>query len=103
MTSLGPLTTTFVAPPSCTTSFSHLYVIDGKGAVVAGPVTANEDCFPPAYQNARYYYYSPGVCPSGYTAACSTTESIGTLTQTIATCCPDIGPTFVFSLYPVDQ
>src|SRR5256885_2077011 len=35
-----------------------------------GPSNAPQ-CLPPNYQSSSDFYYSPGVCPSGYTEACT--------------------------------
>ncbi|RYO91962.1 hypothetical protein DL766_002315 [Monosporascus sp. MC13-8B] len=35
-------------------------------------------------------YYSPGICPSGYTEACSRANSVGTVTEWAYTCCPSV-------------
>ena len=90
--SLGALTTTFTPPATCTQSFSNLYINhtrDLTGPAIAGPLSAN-DCFPDNFNlNAADRYYSPGVCPAGYTSACSSSNTIsGTRTETVVTCCP---------------
>ncbi|KAA8565602.1 hypothetical protein EYC84_009454 [Monilinia fructicola] len=33
-------------------------------------------------------YYSPGICPTGYSAACSSFCTASGVTETVATCCP---------------
>ncbi|KAI5862565.1 hypothetical protein GGS23DRAFT_82071 [Durotheca rogersii] len=48
----------------------------------AGPVSPNEDCVPSPW--AINGYYLPGVCPDGYTAACSRTRDETRMTI----CCP---------------
>jgi hypothetical protein len=92
MTNLGPLTTTFIPPPSCTSSFAHVYITTDPGGTAAfgGPVSP-DGCFPTNYQNPLSNYYSPGICPLGYTAACSSLNSLGSLTETAVTCCPGFG------------
>lgn len=79
------LTTTFSPPPNCLASFATIY--DRTGGQMAGPVSTGS-CLPPGYQANRGFFYSPGVCPYGYTSACSSLNEIGSLTQTAVTCCP---------------
>ncbi|MCJ1356986.1 MAG: hypothetical protein MMC33_006982 [Icmadophila ericetorum] len=45
-------------------------------------------CYPQGWTNTSTAFYSPGICPSGYTTACITANTAGTVTETIATCCP---------------
>lgn len=106
MSNAGPLTTTFTAPASCATA-TGLYQIwssssssrsgDGEGATATyhyeqGPLASLASCFPSGYDAAATgagAYYSPGLCPSGYTAACSSTGVVSaTATETAFTCCP---------------
>jgi len=95
MSNIGPLTTTFTAPSSC--SFISVE-LDGSptptsttyynyvGKVWPSPL----DCFPSGYPNAysdRYSnYYSPGICPSGWTAY--PTSDFPDPAETTALCCP---------------
>ncbi|CAJ2513111.1 Uu.00g012300.m01.CDS01 [Anthostomella pinea] len=53
---LGALTTTFTPPSDC---------------------AAND------YSPSVKHYYSPGICPSGYIAACTSLNSVATLTETV--------------------
>ncbi|KAI3320640.1 hypothetical protein HD806DRAFT_226136 [Xylariaceae sp. AK1471] len=88
--SLGPLTTTYVPPASCTSSFLTDYKPPG-GWDVMGPLKTTGDCFPPNYSDDGKKYYSPGICPAGYTAACADPapgQGGGQTTVTTATCCP---------------
>ncbi|KAN0079615.1 hypothetical protein V8E54_004829 [Elaphomyces granulatus] len=85
------LTTTFVPPPPCLTDV-YLYHQTGSTRPIAtyyeydlGPPDTS-DCFPSGWEATAYF--SPGVCPLGYNIACSSHNSIGTLTETTATCCP---------------
>lgn len=77
-----PLTTTFTPSPSC---LSDYYWIS-NAFISLGPASTS-DCLPSGWQ-VTSQYFSPGVCPSGYMIACSTTNTIGSLTETQATCCP---------------
>ncbi|KAK8009862.1 hypothetical protein PG990_008827 [Apiospora arundinis] len=91
---LGPLTTIFTAPLSC--SQSALFMRDdfdcaGSTSILRGPMDTAPaaHCFPPLFDERPGAYYSPGICPNGYTAACT---SINTqAAETILTCCPEAG------------
>jgi hypothetical protein len=94
---IGPLTTTFTPASTCldvTVAFDPVYPIH---YVFAGPanlffsriITPNpaEPCFPffdIFSNNSQSVFFSPGVCPLGYSTAYSTT--VGDETQ--AACCP---------------
>jgi len=84
------LTTTFVPPSSCLTD-TYLYVATLNQPYPyfysLGPPDTS-DCFPSGWKPATTAYFSPEVCPLDYNIACSNYNSIGTLTETIATCCP---------------
>ncbi|KAF7950167.1 hypothetical protein EAE96_007462 [Botrytis aclada] len=43
---------------------------------------------PSGFNRETAYYYSPGVCPMGYSAACSSYSTDSSAIKTIATCCP---------------
>lgn len=92
MTVIGPLTSTFQAPSSCTTSGPHIYQIwTGKESrYEQGPLfTEGSNCFPSSYDISPEKYYSPGICPQGYTAACTRTNPIQTTAaETALICCP---------------
>lgn len=93
------LTTTFTPASTCTNDFYMLpYQASGFACMVGdesspcqylhlGPSNAS-GCMPPDWSTATNAYYSPGVCPTGYTEACSNLVSVGTVTETRATCCP---------------
>ena len=68
----GPLTTIFTPPSSC---FSNYYYESGDGYMLGAPFAGfirRDECLPSQYFNASYGFpvawYSPGVCPSGYTS-----------------------------------
>ena len=82
MTSLGALRATFTPPSSCTSDI-YKFGPDNGYYFLLGP-SATSDCFPSSFALNRNAYYSPGVCPVGYTEACKTIIK----TETIATCCP---------------
>jgi hypothetical protein len=78
---IGPLTTTYTAPPQCSKFALNerdpfAYAAQGCSS---GTVMDTSSCWPPALGSAPsppYYgwgFYSPGlICPSGYTSACAT-------------------------------
>jgi hypothetical protein len=115
-TLLGPLTTTFIFPETCTVNFQvfpgHLSLYQGQRCVTdlddrGSPLQDNHECWPPAevgieppqHPFVGWGYYSPGlVCPTGYTSACSATfgEESGWDNQfrlrpseTAIGCCPE--------------
>ncbi|KAJ4421870.1 hypothetical protein N0V82_003470 [Gnomoniopsis sp. IMI 355080] len=93
MSNAGPLTTTFTAPASCTTA-TGLYQVWASNTYhfEQGPLASMTDCFPSGYDASISQYYSPGICPSGYTTACSSTDILSaTVTETAYTCCPRSG------------
>jgi hypothetical protein len=97
ITNIGPLTTTFTPSPTC---FDVTAVILDNFLYYAGPadvyagtfLTPNPvlPCFP-SYSalaanlnNHDPVFFSPGICPQGYSTANSTTSG----DETQATCCP---------------
>jgi hypothetical protein len=95
MSAIGALTTTFTPSPSCLTDFyrfnaSSAVVVDGQLSslvyIQKGP-TPTSDCVPSSFAPSGAYY-SPGICPSGYAAACLGVQTAGAMTETHATCCP---------------
>lgn len=94
-TNLGPLTTTFSAPSHCLSQTFRYTRSDikcgneGCGWLHLGN-TSDSRCLPSGYHalTGTEFFYSPGVCPKSYTAACSNVFTSGSELQTIATCCP---------------
>ncbi|KAF9634955.1 hypothetical protein BFW01_g5850 [Lasiodiplodia theobromae] len=89
MSNLGPLTTTFTpASPDCVSSL-HIRRKDTAGwdLVLGLPGSHSSSCLPTSFTWSSAYY-SPGICPSGHTYACTETDAVGDETTTIATCCP---------------
>ncbi|KAJ5637986.1 hypothetical protein N7490_007865 [Penicillium lividum] len=96
----SPLTTTFTPPADCFTDSYHIEWWSGSNYYT--PVsTATEiwwwvslgardwsTCFPSGYSTATTSYFSPGLCPSGYTAAGLSEISLDNNVETRATCCP---------------
>ncbi|KAI0973089.1 hypothetical protein F4678DRAFT_459943 [Xylaria arbuscula] len=90
MTNLGPLTTTFTPQgPDCASTFlgrgsNDEWVQYGVGG---SPSSA---CYPSSFDPHQSFYYSPGICPSGYTAACTAEISVsGNAAAQQLTCCPE--------------
>lgn len=97
-TSPPALTTTFTPAPSC---LRDTYVWNatvgkscGSGSSTVPCVYASlgppstSACLPSGYNWDTTAYFSPGICPSGYMIACSSVVSIGSVSETRATCCP---------------
>jgi hypothetical protein len=92
--SIGALTTTFLPPSSCLAR-DNIWLVhttcpdnDGCYYLLQGPPTTT-DCMPKDYRHENTAYYSPGLCPAGYTPACSATSTRSrTITETMYTCCP---------------
>lgn len=85
---IGPLTTTFTPPTSCsTTSIAPL---------------SQTGCYPPGFSaafatsSAELAYYSPGVCPSGYYHATPVSDWLLRADETGVHCCPS----YVTQLFP---
>ncbi|KAF2149652.1 hypothetical protein K461DRAFT_271218 [Myriangium duriaei CBS 260.36] len=92
MANLGPLTTTFTPGAGCSHS-TGLYAMISCGTTcewwVEGPLSlAIPNCFPARYTQFLSHYYSPGICPSGYTVACTSTNEAASVSETVQTCCP---------------
>jgi hypothetical protein len=96
-TQAADLTTTFTPDKSCFQYYKYRYTGDeitckegGTGAPSActymqlGPSGSDAGCFPSSLELGSTFYYSPGVCPSGFEVACSSTFG----GETRATCCP---------------
>lgn len=89
---IAALTTTFTPPTGCFTSLEAYLDRDTVLLVPLGitaPPTAFFSCFPQSYTVAGSAgaYYSPGVCPRGFTSACAISSS--TLPgESAALCCP---------------
>src|SRR5277367_986586 len=97
LSSPPPLTTLFVPPNSCFTDVYWYSYTSGESPQPDGPtflagdvfyfgLPGNPNCLPTSWEPSSYY--SPGICPGGYTIACSSFSSVETVTETIATCCP---------------
>ncbi|CZR64316.1 uncharacterized protein PAC_14214 [Phialocephala subalpina] len=79
ITSASPLTTTFTPAASCTNNFYTN--TESNWYSIGGPLASQ--CFPSGWASTSQYF-SPGICPDGYTQACSALNGA----ETRATCCP---------------
>jgi hypothetical protein len=95
ITAALPLTTTFVPPSTC---ISDTYLAssgctagecDGLWMNLGPGPQSTGACLPSGW--SPYSYYSPGICPSGYSIAYSSVGS-GDDPETFATCCPSYVP-----------
>ncbi|KAJ5728119.1 hypothetical protein N7493_004449 [Penicillium malachiteum] len=98
VTSPPALTTTFTAPTRCFTDTYFIENLSGTDYYTTTVTTGEtgwwlqlgptnwDTCFPSAYEISTDFYYSPGVCPSGYWTASQSVYSDG---ETRATCCPN--------------
>jgi hypothetical protein len=85
------LTTIFTPSPSCLSDYYVIHLpeydsLTSSGYVSLGPPTTSA-CLPLGWE-VTSQYFSPGLCPSGYKIACSILNSIGSITETQAICCP---------------
>ncbi|KAF2800208.1 hypothetical protein K505DRAFT_370409 [Melanomma pulvis-pyrius CBS 109.77] len=87
--SIGPFPVSFNPPTSCfaTDIWRLSFPPESRTYELLGPPLRTE-CFPSGYNPATTAYYSPGHCPTGYTAASSTVITAGTVTETAQFCCP---------------
>jgi len=83
MTTPLPLTTLFDPPSSCFSSFFRVSAWDRLG-----PSPTATECFPSGWNGQPGYYFSPGICPNGYTTASVSTNTVETLSETVVQCCP---------------
>ncbi|KAF8860665.1 hypothetical protein BDZ45DRAFT_304603 [Acephala macrosclerotiorum] len=79
ITSAPALTTTFTPAASCTNDFYTN--TESNWYSIGGPLASQ--CFPSGWASTSQYF-SPGICPDGYTQACSSLNGA----ETRATCCP---------------
>ncbi|KAK4226994.1 hypothetical protein QBC38DRAFT_209622 [Podospora fimiseda] len=97
MVILGPLTTAYEFPASCSSVATQVFLVASATqqtntaatrTLVQGPLfTDDPECFPKSYQPEPTNYYSPGFCPTGYTTACSSIETAKQ--ETAVACCPE--------------
>ncbi|KAI0133417.1 hypothetical protein F4776DRAFT_135439 [Hypoxylon sp. NC0597] len=88
--SLGPLTTSFTPPADCTASSALYWVNTASTFYWLHGRPGQSSCFPDNYSPYQNQYYSPGICPAGYTRACESASWGGdNIATTRATCCPE--------------
>ncbi|RDW80992.1 hypothetical protein BP5796_05690 [Coleophoma crateriformis] len=82
------LTTIFTPPPSCSSlTYDGEIIWCGQLSSTAG----DHSCYPSDFSRAWYYFYSPRVCPHGWTSAGSVSDAgalVSVSTETNALCCP---------------
>jgi hypothetical protein len=83
VTNLGPLTATY--SPSGANCNSIFQTNPGNALLYGTTDASTLSCFPTNFNPYDGYYYSPGICPSGYDYACRAGVGGG---GTAATCCP---------------
>lgn len=91
---IAALETIFTPPAACFTTL-EAYIDRNTVLLVPLGITATQSyygCWPPGYQQfvvanlgTEQGYYSPGVCPSGFTSACAVTAAGP---ESAALCCP---------------
>ncbi|KAI3321983.1 hypothetical protein HD806DRAFT_151702 [Xylariaceae sp. AK1471] len=91
MTNLGPLPTDFTVAADCASEIDDVYKVFTVSPdwyyLLQGPVEQTS-CYPSDYTANSQQFYSPARCPTGFTAACSSLNSAGTVKETVVTCCP---------------
>src|SRR5690606_33680528 len=94
---VGPLTTVFTPGPVCFKALTAPYTPrpnSGIASLFRGHWDGFDDassCYPEgttAFDFIHNYYYSPAVCPSGLTAACSFTGVSFSSGVHASLCCP---------------
>jgi hypothetical protein len=98
---IGALTTTFTPPPSCitnapiTTDNNDLSSLFSSESLFnngpSGAAHVHTHCFPSGYPHNAAFYYSPGLCPSGWTLNTSPAvqQNFETISgETVGVCCP---------------
>ncbi|RYC59900.1 hypothetical protein CHU98_g6309 [Xylaria longipes] len=96
MDNLGPLPTDFTIAANCASELDDKYLlhtsVDDRNAyyLLRGPLDQTT-CYLSGYTANTEQYYSPGRCPTGFTAPCQSTNRAGTVEETVLTCCPTQG------------
>ncbi|KAH6689648.1 hypothetical protein F5X68DRAFT_260300 [Plectosphaerella plurivora] len=91
--SLGTLTTAF-APEATSCLDPDTFWMEERGGdernIQGGlPFLQRPECYPKGFIPVSTSYYSPGICPSAYTVACSSTMLEEGREITAHVCCPD--------------
>jgi len=111
MVHLGALTTIFTPPAKCgAPERADVIRVMGCGQPSCGYWLAGGrtddgeiDCFPSNYNPTTGNYYSPApFCPDGFSVACTTTNKIDSVSETVYTCCPTtaLGYKFTCTSHP---
>lgn len=91
LTNLGPLPTNFAVNSNCARDLNDVYkyyTTPGSSYfLLQGPVEQTS-CYPSSYTANSKQYYSPARCPTGFTSACESHNSAGTIDETVVRCCP---------------
>ncbi|KAI0443959.1 hypothetical protein F4803DRAFT_561300 [Xylaria telfairii] len=91
LTNLGPLPTNFAVNSNCARDLNDVYkyyTTPGSSYfLLQGPVEQTS-CYPSSYTANSKQYYSPALCPTGFTSACESHNSVGTMDETVVRCCP---------------
>lgn len=89
---IGTLTTAFSLPTACYQDIFDLYVVSGpdnsSSYLLQGP-TDTANCLPSGWVPTLGAYFFGSQCPNDYTPACLRTQTAGSTTSTIYTCCPE--------------
>ncbi|KAE8151454.1 hypothetical protein BDV25DRAFT_152666 [Aspergillus avenaceus] len=84
-TNIGPLTTTFTPPASCSETRTREYFGLWPGLEMGCEGPGGDECCPSGWRSG--VYYSPGMCPSGYQSCTLPTSK--QRRETTVLCCPD--------------
>ncbi|KAI0452433.1 hypothetical protein F5B21DRAFT_336396 [Xylaria acuta] len=98
MGNLGPLPTNFALATNCASELDDIYMFhtlvnvqQGLAYYLLQGPSDQTTCYPSGYAANTEQYYSPGRCPTGFTAPCRSTNRAGTVEETVLTCCPTGG------------
>jgi hypothetical protein len=92
--SLGSLTTAF-SPEATSCLDADTFWMEQRGGddafnIQGGlPFLQRPECYPKGFIPVSTSYYSPGICPSAYTVACSSTMVEHGREITSHVCCPE--------------
>lgn len=98
-TNLGSLPTDFALATDCARTLGEVFKVYptlSSFYLLQGP-PEQTTCYPSGYSKAvtgtAEPYYSPALCPTGFTAACQSTNTVTgegkTAEETVVTCCPE--------------
>ncbi|KAI1305656.1 hypothetical protein F5Y03DRAFT_406273 [Xylaria venustula] len=77
LTNLGALPTDFAISSICSAQLNQVYKIytSSEFYLLQGPAEQTS-CYPSGYRANPNQYYSPGLCPTGFTSACEATSEL---------------------------